>query len=61
MLYFRVAVNFELKGVKIFYDLTEEYSAVAVVGIKKSKVEDDESEDLENKKENVRIAAAGTY
>ncbi|KAK6635764.1 hypothetical protein RUM44_001018 [Polyplax serrata] len=55
---YRLSCNFELKGVKLFYDLSEEYSAVAVVGIKGGDKKDDESEDFNTQKESIRRAAA---
>ncbi|EEB18340.1 Cytosol aminopeptidase, putative [Pediculus humanus corporis] len=53
-----VGNNLDLTKVKLFYDLSDDYSAVAVVGLKKPNQEEDESEGLNNLKERIRIAAA---
>lgn len=50
----------ELKGVKTFYDLSDDYAAVAVVSLKENEGKDNDLEGIDGTKESIRIAAAGT-
>ena len=58
---FRSGLADKKGNVRVFYGLDSEYSGVAVVSLGKPGVGYNAAEEIEEGKENVRIAVAGSY